>query len=64
MAMFSMNLTKIQSLPVLGEEWRYYMYADIEFENYDDYQEMLKVLHPLTSDLKILGEYVQGEKCL
>lgn len=64
MAMFSMNLTKIQSLPVLGEEWRYYMYADIEFDNYEDYQEMLKVLLPLTSDLKILGEYVQGQKCL
>ena len=64
MAMFGMNLTKIQSLPVLGEEWRYYMYADIEFENYEDYKEMLKVLEPLTSDLKILGEYVEGQKYL
>jgi prephenate dehydratase len=64
MAMFGMNLTKIQSLPVLGEEWRYYMYADIEFGNFVDYKEMLKVLQPLTSDLKILGEYVEGQKYL
>lgn len=64
LAMFGMNLTKIQSLPVLGEEWKYYMYADIEFDNYEDYKEMLKVLQPLTSDLKILGEYVEGQKYL
>lgn len=64
MAMFGMNLSKIQSLPVLGEEWQYYMYADIEFEDYESYKEMLKVLQPLTNDLKILGEYTQGQKYL
>lgn len=64
LAMFGMNLTKIQSLPVLGEEWQYYMYADIEFEDFESYKEMLKVLTPLTSDLKILGEYTQGQKYL
>ncbi|MCO5247370.1 MAG: prephenate dehydratase [Chitinophagales bacterium] len=64
MAIFGMNLTKIQSLPVLGEEWEYYMYADLEFKDYRSYQEMLKVVEPLTKDLKILGEYSQGEKYL
>lgn len=64
MAMFGMNLTKIQSLPVLGEEWQYYMYCDLEFEDYSLFQEMLQVLRPLTNDLKILGEYKQGQKYL
>ena len=64
MAIFGMNLTKIQSLPVLGEEWEYYMYADLEFDDYESYKEMLKVVKPLTKDLKILGEYSQGEKYL
>ncbi|MCO5230521.1 MAG: prephenate dehydratase [Chitinophagales bacterium] len=64
MAMFGMNLTKIQSLPVLGEEWQYYMYADLEFNDFGSYKEMLEVLHPLTKDLKILGEYKQGQKIL
>ncbi|MCO5233014.1 MAG: prephenate dehydratase [Chitinophagales bacterium] len=62
MAMFGMNLTKIQSLPVLGEEWQYFMYADLEFKDYSSYLEMLEVLQPLTKDLKILGEYKQGQK--
>lgn len=64
MAMFGMNLTKIQSLPVLGEEWQYYMYCDLEFDDYSLFQEMLHVLRPLTNDLKILGEYKQGQKYL
>ncbi|HZH68689.1 MAG TPA: prephenate dehydratase domain-containing protein, partial [Chitinophagales bacterium] len=64
MAMFGMNLTKIQSLPVLGEEWEYYMYADLEFDDFESYQEMLEVLKPLTKDLVILGVYEQGEKYL
>ncbi|MFN8237416.1 MAG: prephenate dehydratase [Chitinophagales bacterium] len=56
------NLTKIQSLPVIGEEWQYYMYADLEFENKQDYTQMLQEIEPLTTELKILGEYKQGEK--
>lgn len=58
----NINLTKIQSLPVIGEEWQYYMYADLEFEDADSYKKMLKEIEPLTKELKILGEYKQGEK--
>lgn len=56
------NLTKIQSLPVIGEEWQYYMYADLEFDTPEQYHKMLKAIEPLTKELKILGEYKQGEK--
>ncbi len=56
------NLTKIQSLPVIGEEWQYYMYADLEFEQMEDYHKMLAEIEPLTKELKVLGEYNQGEK--
>ena len=58
----NINLTKIQSLPVVGEEWQYYMYVDLEFNDYDDYKKMLSEIEPLTKELKILGEYKQGEK--
>jgi prephenate dehydratase len=56
------NLNKIQSLPVIGEEWHYYFYVDLRFENREDYRKMLGKIEPLTTDLKILGEYRQGEK--
>jgi prephenate dehydratase len=58
------NLTKIQSLPVLGEEWKYYFYADLEFSDGDAYREVKKTIRPHIYDLKILGEYKQGEKYL
>ncbi len=58
----NINLTKIQSLPVIGEEWQYYMYADLEFDDIDSYRKMLLEIESLTKELKILGEYKQGEK--
>lgn len=60
----TINLTKIQSLPVVGEEWQYYMYADLEFKDVDSYRKMLLEIEPLTKELKILGEYQQGNKIL
>lgn len=56
------NLNKIQSLPVLGEEWKYYFYVDLRFEEFADYRKMMDEIEPLTRDLKILGEYQQGAK--
>lgn len=61
-AKYNINLTKIQSLPVIGEEWQYYMYVDLEFDSHDAYKNMLKEIESLTKELKVLGEYAQGEK--
>lgn len=58
------NLTKIQSLPVIGEEWQYYMYADLEFEDKNAYQTMKKQIEPLCKELNILGEYERGKKII
>ena len=38
------------------------MYADLEFEQMEDYHKMLAEIEPLTKELKVLGEYNQGEK--
>jgi prephenate dehydratase len=58
----NINLNKIQSLPVIGEEWKYYFYVDLRFEDFADYRRMMDEIEPLTRDLKILGEYQQGAK--
>ncbi|MCB9034697.1 MAG: prephenate dehydratase [Chitinophagales bacterium] len=60
----NINLTKIQSLPVIGEEWQYYMYADLEFNDANQYHTMIEQIKPFTSELMILGEYKQGEKII
>ena len=61
---YNINLTKIQSLPVLGEEWKYYFYADLEFDDASAYQKAKQEIAPYIYDLKILGEYKQGDKYL
>jgi prephenate dehydratase len=59
---YGINLNKIQSLPVVGEEWKYFFYVDLRFEDFANYRKMMDEIEPLTRDLKILGEYKQGEK--
>ncbi len=56
------NLNKIQSMPVVGEEWKYFFYLDLRFEEFAGYRKMMDKIEPLTTELKILGEYQQGEK--
>jgi prephenate dehydratase len=58
------NLSKIQSMPIVGKEWEYQFYVDLELNNYDQYQHALSAIGPFTSDIHILGEYYKGKKLL
>jgi prephenate dehydratase len=58
---FNINLTKIQSLPIVGKEWEYFFYVDVEFSDYKIYQHALESVRPFTSELGILGEYHKGK---
>ena len=53
----NLNLTKIQSLPIINEPWRYSFFVDITFDSYENYQKAISILHIMAYDLKILGEY-------
>jgi len=54
---YDINLTKIQSLPLVGKEWQYLFYVDLVFESYEMYRQAISAIIPLITDLKILGEY-------
>ncbi|MGN0036463.1 MAG: prephenate dehydratase [Bacteroidaceae bacterium] len=58
LSFYKMNLTKIQSLPIIGREWEYLFYVDLTFADYLRYRQALDAIGPLTKELKILGEYV------
>ena len=58
------NLTKIQSLPIIGREWEYMFYVDVMFNDYLRYKQSIDAVIPLTKELKILGEYAEGESTL
>lgn len=57
LAFYDLNLTKIQSFPIIGREWEYKFYVDLAFDDYERYIQGIEAARPLTSDFKILGEY-------
>ena len=61
---YKINLTKIQSLPIIGREWEYMFYVDVMFTDYLRYKQSIDAVTPLTKALKILGEYAEGESTL
>ncbi|MBE7698105.1 prephenate dehydratase [Tenacibaculum finnmarkense] len=57
-----MNLTKIQSLPVIEAPWKYSFFVDVTFDNYQLYEKAIAILKIMAEDFKILGAYKNGRK--
>lgn len=54
---YKINLTKIQSLPIIGREWEYLFYVDVTYDDYIRYRQSIDAVRPLLKELKTLGEY-------
>lgn len=61
LSFYRINLTKIQSLPILGRAWEYQFYINLTFDDYDRYKQAIDAVRPLLKDFQLLGEYVEGE---
>ncbi|WP_439128275.1 prephenate dehydratase [Polaribacter sp.] len=57
-----MNLTKIQSLPVIETPWKYSFFVDITFDEYKDYQKAESIIKIMAEEFKVLGTYKNGRK--
>ena len=55
---YRINLTKIQSLPIIGREWEYMFYIDVTYDDYMRYRQSIDAITPLIKELKVLGEYM------
>lgn len=55
------NLTKIQSLPILGSPYQYTFYIDVEWKERNKFDLSLARVLPLVSNLSVLGEYKRDE---
>ena len=58
---YDLNLSKIQSMPIVGREWEYRFYVDLTFNSYIRYRQAIDAVRPLLNDLKILGEYAENK---
>ena len=59
---FNMNLSKIQSLPIIDEPWKYAFFADVIFDDYTQFEKVIAVVKEKASSLKILGKYQQSNR--
>ncbi len=64
---YKLNLTRLESRPILGKPWRYWFYADAELKSYDketaEYvSSVLSSLKSKAEDVRLLGVYAEGGK--
>ena len=52
-----LNLTKIQSMPIIETPFQYSFFVDVVFEKYKHYEKAMKILAIMTNHFKVLGEY-------
>lgn len=53
----NLNLTKIQSLPVIETPWKYAFFVDVTFDDYEHFSKAKALLEIMSEDFTILGEY-------
>jgi prephenate dehydratase len=56
------NLSKLQSMPIQGSNFKYGFYADLEFEWRDKLDNVLNEITEFTNNLKIFGIYKKGKQ--
>ena len=54
------NLSKLQSFPIPGSDFKYSFHADMEFDSVDQFEKIMDEIKPLTAELKIYGVYKNG----
>lgn len=54
------NLSKLQSFPIPGSDFKYSFHADMEFESVDQFNHVIKDITPLTEEIKVYGLYKKG----
>lgn len=53
----NLNLTKIQSLPIIETPWKYAFFVDVTFGDYAQFEKAKALLSIMLEDFKVLGEY-------
>ncbi len=55
------NLSKLQSFPIPGSDFKYSFHADMEFDELGKYDRVLRTIKKITAGLQELGVYKKGE---
>ncbi|GAB1858581.1 prephenate dehydratase [Flavobacteriaceae bacterium MHTCC 0001] len=53
----NLNLTKIQSLPIIKTPWKYAFFVDVTFDTYENFSKAKSLIEIMSPSFKLLGEY-------
>lgn len=56
------NLSKLQSMPIAGTNFKYSFHADLEFDSVKQFNKAMKTIQPLTEEVRVYGIYKNGNK--
>jgi len=56
------NLSKLQSFPIPGSNFKYSFHADLEFESVNHFEKVIAEIKSITQNLKIYGVYKNGKQ--
>lgn len=54
------NLSKLQSFPIPGSDFKYAFHADMEFDTIDQFDDVMAQIEPLTESVRVYGVYKRG----
>lgn len=57
---YDLNLTKIQSTPIVGCEWEYRFYVDLTFNQPQSFNQAITATRPLIGEFQTLGVYTDS----
>lgn len=55
------NLSKLQSFPIQGSDFKYNFHADLEFDNLSQFERVAEEVQQRTDSFRILGVYKKGQ---
>ena len=55
------NLSKLQSFPIPGSDWKYNFHADMEFDNISQFENAIEQIKTVTEEVKVYGVYKKGK---
>lgn len=59
---YKISLSKIQSVPIVGQEFEYFFHIDLVFKDLVRYRQAIRAIEPLIHNLSVFGEYEKAPR--
>jgi len=56
----NINLSKLQSFPIPGTDFKYSFHADMEFDSIEQFEDVIETVRKITEEVKVYGVYKRG----